>query len=164
MLEDRRLIWKLRNGREEGLVRTYGKYKDMLLRLACVLCPDTGQAEDVVQDVFVALAGSVSRLRSDGNLRGYLIRSLINRVKNLKTAKHCQTMAPLSCIDEVSVENMRPDQWVILDEQLQRVVQALAQLPEQQRTVVALHVQAGLKFREIARLEQVSINMWPIMP
>ena len=28
MLEDRLLIWKLKNGHAEGLIRAYGKYKN----------------------------------------------------------------------------------------------------------------------------------------
>ena len=69
MLEDALLIWKLRNGREDGLVRTYGKYKNYLLKIACVLLDDRQGVEDAVQDVFVALAESAHRLRVDGNLK-----------------------------------------------------------------------------------------------
>ncbi len=158
MLEDRWLIWKLRNGREDGLIRAYSKYKDTLLRVACALCRDTCQAEDVVQDIFVALAESAGRLRLDGNLRGYLMRCLVNRVKNLKTAKGSKPTVPLN--EEMVVYDRRsnPEQWVVLDEQIQRACQALSQLPDEQRLVIGLYVYAGLKFRDIAELEQISIN------
>ncbi|MBC8470996.1 MAG: sigma-70 family RNA polymerase sigma factor [Planctomycetes bacterium] len=86
MIEDMLLIWKLKNGQEQVLVRTYVKYKNYLLKIAYALVNNSEQVEDVVQDIFVSLAESAPRLRLDGNLKGYLVRSLINRVHNLKKA------------------------------------------------------------------------------
>jgi len=155
MLEDKLLIWKLRNGREDGLVRAYGKYKNYLLKIAYALLDDSQQVEDVVQDVFVSLAESSHRLRLDGNLRGYLVRSLINRVHNVRKAR---TALPLSAINEPCSDRDRPDQWVILDDEHRRLHKALSRLPEEQRVVIALHVRGGLRFKQIARLQNASIN------
>jgi len=158
MLEDSLLIWKLRNGREDGLVRTYGKYKNYLLKIACALLDDSQQIEDVVQDVFVSLAESSHRLRLDGNLKGYLVRSLINRVHNVRKACTAHRALGLSEIKEPCSETARPDQWIILDDEHRRLHKALSRLPEPQRTVIALHVHGGLRFKQIARLQNASIN------
>ena len=83
MFEDRRLIWQLKSGRQQALVRIYDKYKQYLLKIAHGLLSNSEQAEDVVQDVFVSLIQAVESLRVDGNLRGYLVRCLINRAKDL---------------------------------------------------------------------------------
>jgi RNA polymerase sigma-70 factor (ECF subfamily) len=158
MIEDRLLIWKLRNGREDGLVRTYGKYKNYLLKIAYALLDDAQQVEDAVQDVFVALAESSHRLRLDGNLRGYLVRCLINRVQNIRKARSTRPGVPLSEVNERCADEKRPDQWVILDEEHRRAHNALRQLPESQRVVIALHVHGGLRFKQIAGLLKTSIN------
>lgn len=158
MLEDALLIWKLRNGREDGLVHTYGKYKNYLLKIACVLLDDRQGVEDAVQDVFVALAESAHRLRVDGNLKGYLVRCLINRVHNIRKAGSERTGLPLSDIGEPCSDHKRPDQWITLDDEHKCVQAALKQLPESQRTVIALHVYADLRFKQIAQLQQISIN------
>lgn len=157
MLEDRRFIWQLKAGREEALVRKYGKYKSYLLKIAYGLLNDAAVAEDVVQDVCLALAESTSRLRVEGHLRGYLVRSLVNRVHNLRRRKHNRSLA-LSEIEEPGAEDQRPDLWAVRDESMQNAHRALAQLPEKQRIVIVLHVHAGLKFQEIADMEQLSIN------
>jgi RNA polymerase sigma-70 factor (ECF subfamily) len=47
---------------------------------------------------------------------------------------------------------------VIFTEQAGRLSQAVAQLPEEQREVVLLRLTAGLRFREIAELQQASLN------
>ena len=84
MFEDRRLIWQLKTGRQQALVRIYGKYRQYLLKIAHGLLSNSTQAEDAVQDVFVSLIQAIESLRVDGNLRGYLVRCLINRIKDLQ--------------------------------------------------------------------------------
>ena len=158
MLEDKVLIWKLRNGREDGLVRTYGKYKNYLLKIAYALLDDSQQVEDVVQDVFVSLAEASHRLRLDGNLKGYLVRSLINRVHNVRKARTVRRTLPLSEINEPCSNGERPDRWIILDDEHRRLHMALSRLPESQRVVIALHVYGGLRFKQITRLQDASIN------
>ena len=158
MIEDKLLVWKLRNGREDGLVRTYGKYKNYLLKIAYALLGDGEQVEDAVQDVFVALAESSHRLRLDGNLKGYLVRCLINRVQNIQKARGSRPTLPLSEIEEPCSPGEKPDQWVVLDDEQKRAHRALSELPESQRVVIALHVHGGLRFRQIARLQKTSIN------
>ena len=158
VIEDMLLIWKLKNGREQGLVRTYAKYKNYLLKIAYALLNNSEQVEDVVQDVFVSLAESAPRLRLDGNLKGYLVRSLINRVYNLKKAQSAKPTKRLSeCHGMCSLEN-RPDQWVLLNDELRRVHQVLHELPDEQRIVITLHLRGNMKFKQIANLQGLSIN------
>lgn len=158
MLEDRLLIWKLKNGHEGGLIRAYGKYKNYLLKIACGLLNDPGQVEDAVQDVFVSLAESAHRLELNGNLKAYLVRCLINRVHNLrKSQSRCRTVT-LSEVDEACSERPGPEQWIILNEEEARAVWALSQLPCEQRDVVTLRLRGELKFRQIAALQGLSIN------
>ncbi len=52
----------------------------------------------------------------------------------------------------------RPTEAVIDDEESQLLTEALAQLPAQQREAIILHLQGGMKFREIAEMQEVSIN------
>lgn len=155
MFEDRRLIWQLKTGREEALVRIYGKYKRYLLKIAYGLLTDGAQTEDVVQDVFVSLAQATSSLKTDGNLRGYLVRCLVNRVLDLKRVPRT---SPLPEADTCCAPGNRPDRWVLQNEAIERANDALARLPDDQRWVITLHLRGGLKFREIARLQRISIN------
>jgi RNA polymerase sigma-70 factor (ECF subfamily) len=155
MFEDQRLIWQLKSGRQEALVRIFEKYRRYLLKIAHGLVTDASEAEDVVQDVFVSLVGATSSLRVDGNLRGYLVRCLLNRIADLKRGRR---PAPPPADDVASSDRDGPERWVLQDEEMVRVNDALARLPDDQRVVIALHVRGGLRFREIARLQGVSIN------
>lgn len=63
MLEDRYLLWRLRQGSRDALCRIYEKYRDDLLRLAVSLAHETTTAEDVVQDVFASFVAGADRFR-----------------------------------------------------------------------------------------------------
>lgn len=158
MLEDKLLIWRLKRGHEPAMVRVYTKYKNLLLKLACGLVRDTATAEDLVQDVFVSLAESAYRLQVNGSLKGYLIQSVLNRARNLHRANAVRRGGNLAPQDMAAPDEVRPDRWVLHCDQLQRLHRALEQLPPEQREVVTLHLRADLTFREIARLQNASIN------
>ena len=61
MLEDELLKLKFKSGNPDALAAIYDKYADYLLTLAMALLNDHTLAEDVLGDVFVRFAGSVTR-------------------------------------------------------------------------------------------------------
>ena len=129
MLEDRFLIWKLRQGSSTALCRIYEKYRDDLLRLAVSLSNDTTAAEDIVHDVFVSFIRQARQFRLTGSLKGYLATCVANRARN---ANRAQRMRKLVALDEAAgteVQTWRPDQWIVCSEELRQMAGALALLP-----------------------------------
>jgi RNA polymerase sigma factor (sigma-70 family) len=51
-----------------------------------------------------------------------------------------------------------PDKRMIFDEQSRLVAGAMAQLPYEQREVIALHLNAAMKLKHIAGLQNVSVS------
>ena len=82
MIEDKILVWQLRYGRREAMAKIYCKYEPMLLTVAAAILRDSVEAEDVVHDVFMALAQSPERLRLNGHLRNFLAVCVTNRAKD----------------------------------------------------------------------------------
>ena len=155
MLEDRLLKWKFRRGSREALARIYEKYLDSMLTLAAGLLNDAGQAQDVVHDVFVSFAKSAPGFRLRGSLSGYLATSVVNRVRDYQRRRYRARRVGLAPPENVTVT---PDDAVIFTEQAGRLSEVIAELPEEQREVVLLRLTADMKFRDIAELQQVSIN------
>ena len=158
MLEDRYLIWRLKQGHEAALRRIYDKYRDDLLRLAVSLSNETTTAEDVVQDVFVAFIGDAHQFRLTGSLRGYLATCVANRIRNANRDRRRHEHARWDAAQQIVTESQRPDQWVICSEELDRVAGALALLSHEQREVITPRLQGGLRFREIAAFQGVPIK------
>ncbi len=157
MLEDELLKWRFRRGSQEALARIYEKYLDTMLTLAVGLLHDVSEAQDVVHDVFVSFAKSAGDFQVRGSLSGYLATSVVNRVRDRVRRRRTQ-VASLSQWREPAREPPEPDQRVIFTEQADRLNQAVAQLPDEQREIVLLRLTAGMKFRDIAKLQQISMN------
>ena len=157
-MEDRRLVRRLRRGEAEALCRVYEKYRDDLLRLAVSLSNDTAAAEDIVQDVFVSFLRAAKHFRLTGSLKSYLATCVANRARNVNRAERVRTTAPLNEAAGTTAESWRPEQWIVGSEALQQIAEALAQLPAEQREAVTLHLQGGMKFREIAAFQSVPLK------
>jgi len=157
MLEDELLKLRFIRGNTDALAAIYDKYADTLLTLAMALLNDHGLAEDVLHDVFVSFAKSVTRFRLRGSLKAYLAKSVINKSRD-HLRKRGKTPKPLDESQLPPFSDPGPDRDIMLREQSVQLSDALSQLPDEQREVVVLKVKAGLKFRQIAVLQDVSIN------
>lgn len=150
---DKQLLRMLRLGQGEALCEVYARFKDPMLALALTLVQDKSNAEDIVHDVFVGFARVARELRLRSSLRAYFFTAVANRARSLQRRK------PVVVTEEVSwIHEQGPPQRVSQAEQLQRLDQAMSQLPVEQREVLALRLQGGLRFREIAQAQKVSTN------
>jgi len=158
LIEDPLLIWRFKRGSRDALERIYEKYKNDLLKLGVSLAGDVSTAEDVVQDVFVSFAEAGSRIRPAGNLRKYLVTCVANRVRNLRRDRRRHETGAIAGAGEVVCGRRGPAQWAILNEELLGLSRAMARVPYEQREVVSLYMEGGMTFREIAAVQDVSIN------
>ncbi len=157
MLEDKLLIFRLKRGDEQTLRQIYEKYKDTLLTIATSLLRDASEAEDVLHDVFVSFTKGIREFHLYGSLKNYFISCLVNRARDIHRKKMYQVVG-LDSTGPIRSDSEGPTEAVIDDEESQLLTEALAQLPAQQREVIILHLQGGMKFREIAEMQEVSIN------
>jgi RNA polymerase sigma-70 factor (ECF subfamily) len=158
MVEDRLLIWKFKLGNRDALRRIYEKYKNDLLKLAIALANDVNTAEDVVQDVFVSFAQSAAKIRPRGSLKKYLMTCVANRIRNRKRDLQRHETSGIDNLDYPTSDVNRPEQWAILSEELAMLSNAMAQIPYEQREVLTLYMQGDMTFRQIAKIQNASIN------
>ena len=157
MLEDKLLVLKCRHGNKDAMCRIYAKYKDYLLTVAKGLLGEQAEAEDVVHDVFVTFAGLAGKFQLTGSLKGYLATSVSNRARDRIRARKLRAEA-IDPANPFVAGTGNPEQHAAEAEELVRLRQALRQIPYEQREAVILHIKGGVKFREIARLQGVSIS------
>lgn len=157
MVEDRILVWRFNRGSKDALQRIYEKYKSDLLGLAVSLLRDRSAAEDVVHDVFVSFAKSCGTFRLNGTLKGYLSTCVANSARDrnrLKSGKN----AGLDVAAGVGVNAGSPMEYAMDREESGKVQDLLGRLPYEQREIIVLHLHQGMRFWEIARALNVSIN------
>jgi len=158
MMEDRYLIWKFKRGSKDALRRIYEKYRHDLLKLAISLVIDVNAAEDVVQDVFVGFAQAGDRIQPAGDLRKYLVTCVANRIRNRRRDLGRHETSGIDEAEWVVCATRGPEQWAILNEELRSLSRAMAQIPYEQREVIGLYMEGDLTFREIAEIQNASIN------
>lgn len=157
MLEDKRLIWKLKAGDAGALRQIYQNYKDGLLTIAILLLGERAAAEDILYDVFVSFAGQTGRFRLYGSLKNYFVSCVVERVRQKFRSKMYEVVG-LESTGPIVAETERPDEPIVGAEQSQMLTEALGRLGRQQREVIVLHLQGGMKFSQIADMQGVSIS------
>jgi RNA polymerase sigma-70 factor (ECF subfamily) len=137
--------------RDEALAALYDRFGPALFRAARTLLGDDGLAEDAVQDTFLGLIRSAVPLADLDNARAYLFAALRHAVAKLRARGRAALPLGMDAIAEA--EPRPPD----LDRAV-RLERALAELPADQREVIALKVDGGLTFAEVAACLGVSPN------
>lgn len=144
------LVNALAIGQPEGYAALYDRLGAALLRVARVMLRSAVEAEDAVQDVFVQLVRSRERLAVVQSLDAYVFAILRNILahrlqQQQKERRHLRLLAPV--VAEYYAAGSHDD-----------LEQALKSLPPPQREVIALKVDGGLTFAQIAEILQVSPN------
>ena len=158
MIEDRLLVWRFNRGDTAALCRIYEKHRDGLLKVAAALLKDKSGIEDVLHDVFVEFAQTTGRFQLTGSLKGYLAICVANRARDRNRASLRRNTTGLDTAEPSRSRNAGPADTAMTRELAQTMDVAMAQLPEEQRETIVLHLQSRLRFREIARLQGISVN------
>ena len=157
MLEDKLLVLKCRRGSKDAMCRIYEKYKDYLLTVAKGLLSEQATAEDLVHDAFVRFARSARHFQLTGSLKNYLATCVSNLARDKIRATTRQARA-LDSINPIISDSDNPEQRLVDTEELAQLRQAMSQIPYEQREAVILHLKGGMKFKEIAKLQGLSIS------
>jgi RNA polymerase sigma-70 factor (sigma-E family) len=135
------------SGLNAALTELYTAQYQPLVRLASMLVRDTGTAEEVVQDVFVALYCGWSGLRDTANARSYLHHSVVNRSRSVLRRravadKHVAALAP---------QDISADQPAVALMERSAMAAALRLLPGRQREALVLRFYADLSEADVAK-------------
>jgi RNA polymerase sigma-70 factor (ECF subfamily) len=150
------LAESLAAGDPEAFAALYDRLAVRLLGAARTMTASPADAEDVVQDLFVELARGRARLAAVTDLEAYVFTMLRNAIRRRgrRAALGRRTLLAIAqgrretgAFAETAAE--LPDD---------ALASAVAALPAAQREVVALKIDAGLTFAEIAAVTGMSPN------
>ena len=147
---DEQLVERLVSGEPDALSLIYDRYAASLYRLLNALLASPADAEDALQEVFVALAtGRVSRIR---DLKSYLFVAARHQAfTSLRRRKREPRFEDVDALEIAAPDGEgvgATQDWGAL----------LARLPLEQREVIALKVWEGMTFAEIAGVVRASPN------
>ena len=128
------------------------------MRLAVALLNDVNQAEDVVNDSFLVFTKSMGEICLTGNLKSFLTTCVVNHARSVYRARQRKKTVGLDEARQAKSDSNGPQQSAILNEEYQQLKDAMAELPYQQQEIIILHLQNSMRFRQIAKLQNISIN------
>lgn len=149
------LAESLAAGDPEAFAALYDRLALRLLGAARTMTGSTAEAEDVVQDLFVELARGRARLAAVADLEAYVFTMLRNAVRRRGRRAALDRRAVLAIAEGRRVNGAFAEMAELPDDAL---AAAVAALPDKQREVVALKIDAGLTFAEIAAVTGTSLN------
>ena len=129
----------------------FRRHYDGMFRLAMRMLGNDAESKDVVSDVFAHLLHSGTDLRSE-TLQAFLLTSVRNRCINLLVHRQREQQMQKAVV----VEMITPEQTAE-QKQLQQLHHYIdTEMPKLSQQIMRLRYQQGLKYREIAKVLQVS--------
>jgi RNA polymerase sigma factor (sigma-70 family) len=153
VIEDKFLLWKLKHGEGDALRRVYEKYKGPMVSVALGMTGDMATAEDAMQDAFVSFAEKAAEGAVRSNMKGYLMASVVNNVRQKARKKKCAGEWTLEGFDVPMAQADVPDK-VAEQEDAQRLKMAIERLPEEQREVIMLRIHGQMSFDQVAAVQE----------
>ena len=143
--------WKKQMIDKQEFETVFRRHYDGMFRLAMRMLGNDAESKDVVSDVFAHLLHSGTDLRSE-TLQAFLLTSVRNRCINLLVHRQREQQMQKAVV----VEMITPEQTAE-QEQLQQLHHYIdTEMPKLSQQIMRLRYQQGLKYREIAKVLQVS--------
>jgi len=145
----------------EEVVSLFDQTRAPLLRYVLNFNLPVADAEEIVQEVFLALVGHLDAGKPRHNLRGWLFRVAHNLAlkKRLRNSCNVQSLSDwdISTEDAAVDPEPSPEARLASLRKNERVQAVLNVLPERDRRCLALRAE-GLRYREIAEVLDISLG------
>ena len=149
------LLLGLAAGDGRAFAVLYDRFAARMYRAALQMLGSSEDAEDAVQDVFLALVRSHKRLGDVNDLTAYLFAALHRAAGRCAERRGRAFPTSPTAADEA----IAPAERVESDNpQVDRLQRAMRSLPDEQREVITLKIDGELTFAQIAQVMGVSIS------
>ena len=154
---ENQLIQQLKEGNANALAELIVLYQDRIYNTALGILQNEHDAEEITQDVFIAVYQSAGGFREEAGLSTWMYKIVVRKsLDQLRKRKRKKRFAPvLSLLGIEEHENIKeefnhPSVQMEQKENAAALFSALKKLPEQQQTAFVLSKLEGLSNREIA--------------
>ena len=165
MISDYELITRFIKGEESCFEKLIHRHKNKVFAYISLYIRDQALAEDIFQDTFLKVIQSVKsgKYADNGKFISWVMRIAHNliidhfrRIKQMNTISNDNYESDLFNSKSFAEDNVEDD---MIKGQIKKDIRnMISHLPDDQREVVILRHYAGLSFKEIADITDVSIN------
>jgi RNA polymerase sigma-70 factor (ECF subfamily) len=165
MISDYELITRFIKGEQFCFEKLIHRHKNKVFAYISLYIRDQALAEDIFQDTFLKVIQSVKygKYSDNGKFISWVMRIAHNliidhfrRIKQMNTISNDNYESDLFNSKSFAEDNIEDD---MIKGQIKKDIRnMISHLPDDQREVVILRHYAGLSFKEIADITDVSIN------
>ena len=157
---DEQLMARYVGGDDEAFREIFRRYAPALLGMVRRYVRSNDEAQDLLQQTFLHLHRARNDFRPGSALRPWLFTIAMNCIREhfrrrtrkkegpLEPADEAKLVAEVASLEELQESKLRRD----------RVRDALAELPDNQREVIEMHWFQGRPFEEVARMLGASLS------
>ena len=143
------LVELCRKGDQSGYRRLYLQYARAMYNTSLRILNNDADAEDILQEAFIDAFRSLNNFEYRSTFGAWLKRIVINKSINLlKSRKH----VIISFDDQAELVSTEENNEDDLDFKIEKIREAIRQLPDGYRTVLSLYLVEGYGQEEIASM------------
>jgi len=159
-LSDESLMAHLRAGHADVLAIIFDRYYRLILSVAMKILRDIGEAEDLMQSVFLEIFRSAAQFDpSRGTLKVWILQYAYHRGMSRRQHLNIRNFYKNADVADLERELTTTEVTQFNDQEVRRLVnQALSSLNETQNRVLKLAYFEGLSLREIAERTNDSLG------
>jgi RNA polymerase sigma-70 factor, ECF subfamily len=165
---DADLMLRVKKGDASAFEELVDKYKQPVLNMVYRTLRDSSDAEDIAQNVFVQVFKSADRYRVEAKFTTWLFTIARNLCLNeiRRRSRHpAESLEAAQNPDDESSSRQFEDRrntsapdLLLRDELTHKVEEALASLPENQRTAILLFKEKDMSYEEISKILDCSLS------
>ena len=166
---DAELMLRVKRGDLEAFAALVEKYKQPVTNLVARTIRDETEAEDVAQNVFIQVHKSAARYQVSAKFTTWLFTIARNlclneiRRRSRHRTESLEAVSPYAEDDQPARQfedktNFSPDDDALHRELERKIEEALAKLPENQRTAIIMFQRQELSYEEIAEVLNCSLS------
>ena len=169
-LEDSALIKAIQEGDKGGFDELVLRHKDKVFNLCYRFLGDHQEANDLAQETFIKVYGSLKKFRMESSFSTWLYRIAVNTCKNRVKSLEYRFKKRMKRLDSQEVTNGNNPSFEIADESQSPLIsfeekeralmiqKAIDSLPEAKKTMVLLRDIEGLSYDEIVEVTGLNLG------
>ncbi|MCX7878330.1 MAG: sigma-70 family RNA polymerase sigma factor [Ignavibacteria bacterium] len=157
--DDGSLISRFKNGDRKAFDIIVLKYQKKIYGHVYRMVLNHDEADDITQEVFIKIYRSISGFRGDSSLYTWIYKIAVNYTLNyLKKRKSDKTVSMELLPNDIYANTDKLGDEIDQENRLRLIENAIASLPDQQRTVFSLRYYDKMSYDEISTVMNRSVG------
>jgi RNA polymerase sigma-70 factor (ECF subfamily) len=163
-LSDEQLIQLFNDGESYAMEILVKRHKDRIFTSIYLLVKDKYLAEDIFQDLFIKIIETfkAGKYKDENKFVQWAMRIAhnlcVDHFRKIKSKPVIRTSDGSDIFEILNFEEGNAENKMMQTQSGERIMKLVAKLPEDQREVIILRHFADLKFREISKILDCSVN------